>query len=318
MNSPFFSVVIPLYNKEAYIKRAIDSVLKQSFIDFELIVINDGSTDNSVNIVKLYNDNRIKLIEQNNKGVSAARNKGISIANGDYIAFLDADDEWRENFLSEINTLIKLFPYAGLYATSYSVCRDIKGNVINETNITNYKRYEMDYFKEAYNNKFPVHTSAVCIPKQIFENVGLFLIDVHLGEDLEMWARIALKYKIAYSTKKCSIYYRNTGNNVTSKISLIRLAQAETIQKILAEDDFLQKNVFYIKEYLAKCDLYHSRQLILHNFKKEAETILIQCETHDQKFKLYILKMALFLPGPLLLITHKLVRIIKRIVWKIY
>ena len=313
-----FSVIIPLYNKELHIKRTVQSALQQTYKDFEIIIVNDGSTDNSLNSIATITDPRIKIISQKNAGVSAARNRGISIANGDYIALIDADDEWHENFLSEINTLINLFPNAGLYATSYSVCRNIKGSVINKNNRTDINRYELDYFKESYNNEFPIHTSAVCIPKQIFEEIGVFLKDVHLGEDLEMWARIALKYQVAYSTKKCSIYYRTTNNTAVNELSLNRFAQSETIEKALAKDDLLQMNTFYIKEYLAKCDLYHSRQLILNNYKEEAKNILIQCETQDQKIKLYLLRIALYLPGSILLISHRLGMFVKRIARKIY
>ena len=97
-----FSVVIPLYNKEKYISRAIKSVIEQTYKIFELIIIDDGSIDNSVNIVKKHKDSRIRLIEQENSGVSATRNKGIKNAKYNYIAFLDADDEWKPNFLDTI------------------------------------------------------------------------------------------------------------------------------------------------------------------------------------------------------------------------
>lgn len=313
-----FSVIIPLYNKELHIKRTVQSVLQQTYKNFEIIIVNDGSTDNSLNSIAMISDPRIKIISQKNAGVSAARNLGITSANGDYIAFLDADDEWREYFLSEINSLINLFPTAGLFATSYSVCRNIKGSLINKNIGTNFTRYELDYFKESYINEFPVHTSAVCIPKNIFEENGFFLTDVYLGEDLEMWARIALKYQVAYSTKKCSIYYRTTNNTAVNELSLNRFAQSETIEKALAKDDLLQMDTFYIKEYLAKCDLYQSRQLILNNYKEEAKNILNQCETQDQNIKIYLLRMAIYLPGSVLLISHKLGMIVKRIVRKIY
>ncbi|MFA6873908.1 MAG: glycosyltransferase family A protein, partial [Bacteroidaceae bacterium] len=113
------SVIIPLYNKERYIKRAICSVLNQSFGNFEIVVINDGSTDNSASIVESIDDTRIKLINQKNTGVSAARNKGIAESKYDFIAFLDADDEWKENHLAIIASLIEKYPLCGVFATSY-------------------------------------------------------------------------------------------------------------------------------------------------------------------------------------------------------
>ena len=107
---PLFSVVIPLYNKENYISETINSVLKQSVQDFELIVINDGSTDKSLDIVKSFNDFRISLIDQKNIGLSATRNKGIKLAKGRIVALLDADDLWQPNFLKEIKSFHEAHP----------------------------------------------------------------------------------------------------------------------------------------------------------------------------------------------------------------
>ncbi|NIA10441.1 MAG: glycosyltransferase, partial [Nitrospiraceae bacterium] len=118
---PKVSAVIPLYNKAPYIQRALRSVLAQIFQDFEIIVIDDGSTDDGAQIVKSIPDKRIRLIQQENAGVSAARNRGIKEAKGDLIAFLDADDAWKSEFLETILRLKKKFPEAGAYATAYEM-----------------------------------------------------------------------------------------------------------------------------------------------------------------------------------------------------
>src|SRR5690606_38944730 len=97
------SVVIPLYNKEVYIKQTIENVLKQSYQEFEILVVDDGSKDNGPAIVKSFTDSRIKLIQKINGGVSSARNVGIQNAKYEYIAFLDADDIWLPNHLEEIH-----------------------------------------------------------------------------------------------------------------------------------------------------------------------------------------------------------------------
>ena len=114
-----FSIVIPLYNKELSIKNTIQSVLNQTCQDFEIVVINDGSTDNGVKIVESIKDNRIRLIQQENQGVSAARNRGINEANYDWIALLDGDDLWEVNHLGEINKMMTLFPNEKVYVTSF-------------------------------------------------------------------------------------------------------------------------------------------------------------------------------------------------------
>ena len=93
------SVIIPLYNKEDYISRAIDSVLRQTFKDFELIIVNDGSTDQGPGIARNFHDRRIRVIDQQNSGEGAARNRGVAEARAELVAFLDADDEWESSFL---------------------------------------------------------------------------------------------------------------------------------------------------------------------------------------------------------------------------
>ena len=118
-STPFFSVVIPLYNKELYIKETLKSVLNQTFGNFEIIIINDGSTDKSFEIAKSFNDIRLKFFEKENQGLSASRNVGISLSKGKVIALLDADDIWHENFLESIYNLYITFPEATVYGTDY-------------------------------------------------------------------------------------------------------------------------------------------------------------------------------------------------------
>ncbi|MCP4971863.1 MAG: glycosyltransferase family 2 protein, partial [Arcobacter sp.] len=118
---PLFSVIIPLYNKENYIENTLQSVLDQTYKDFELIIVNDGSTDNSLEKTKNYLSSFVnhKIISQKNKGLSATRNKGVLEAKGEVIAFLDADDFWHPNFLEHIHNLFLEFPEASLFGTSY-------------------------------------------------------------------------------------------------------------------------------------------------------------------------------------------------------
>src|ERR1022692_3824950 len=122
MKESGFSVVIPLYNKAAYISTAIESVLNQDYLEFELIIVNDGSTDRSLEIIRLINDSlkeQFRIINQSNSGVSTARNNGVKAANYNFIAFLDADDWWDKDFLKEMNVLIVNYNEAGIYASNY-------------------------------------------------------------------------------------------------------------------------------------------------------------------------------------------------------
>src|SRR5690606_25175563 len=119
--TPFFSIVIPLYNKEAYIEDTIKSVLNQSFQDFEVIIVDDGSTDDSFEKASQFKSGKIKLLKQVNQGVSIARNNGIDNSHAHYIALLDADDLWHENHLNELKKQIDLFPNAGLFCNNYNL-----------------------------------------------------------------------------------------------------------------------------------------------------------------------------------------------------
>ena len=120
IEDPFFSIVIPLYNKEEYIVTTIDSVLSQNYSNFEVIIVDDGSTDNSAQLIKNYSDERVNYYYQNNAGVSSARNKGIELANFDLIAFLDGDDLWEKEYLKSIVELYHLYPNVSVYATAYN------------------------------------------------------------------------------------------------------------------------------------------------------------------------------------------------------
>jgi len=118
---PFFSVIIPLYNKENHIQNTVKSVLNQTFQDYEIIIVNDGSTDNSVDKIKSIKEDRIKLYLTENRGVSSARNYGIKQASANFIALLDADDTWYNNHLEELHKSILKFPHADLFCNSYEV-----------------------------------------------------------------------------------------------------------------------------------------------------------------------------------------------------
>ncbi|MXN92403.1 glycosyltransferase [Flavobacterium sp. Sd200] len=204
---PFFSVVTPLYNKQEYISNTIKSALAQTFTDFEIIIVNDGSTDSSEEVVKQFTDNRIKYIKTINQGVSAARNTGIENASGKIIAFLDADDIWLPEHLEVIHKLHTDYPDAGMLASRYTI-KIAKGNIITPQFIgveENYRGIVPDHFGASLNYRLAV-TSAVAVPKNVFSNVGGFNINVTHPEDTEMWIRIGIKYPVAVSNAYTMIY----------------------------------------------------------------------------------------------------------------
>ena len=177
--NPYFSVIIPLYNKANFIEKTIHSVLNQSFQYFEVIIVNDGSTDKSLEKVQKFNDSRIKIFNQENRGVSEARNYGIEQSTSEYIALLDADDLWHNNHLSELKKQIEISPNAGLYCNNYEVFysenfkKKAKFNFSYDKDCLIIK----DYFKASIINCV-AWTSAVAFSKEKFNAIGKFNIDL--------------------------------------------------------------------------------------------------------------------------------------------
>ena len=206
-----FSIIIPLYNKAPYIERAVKSVLSQDYPHFEIIIVNDGSSDGGEKIVTKIVDERLKLVSQKNAGVSAARNTGAEEAQYEYLAFLDGDDTYEPNFLSEIIKLIGNFPNAGIYGTSNSFIYPNGKKVAEDFRyLFNGKEQGLleDYFGLfAQIQKSPFSNSNLCIPKKIYQEFGGYKVGVKLTEDSDLWCRIALKYDVAFSVNALANYF---------------------------------------------------------------------------------------------------------------
>jgi len=205
-----FSVIIPLYNKAPYVRKALETVCAQTYRDYEIIIINDGSTDNSFIIAEEYLKGiggvNYKIINQPNAGVAAARNNGVAQANGNYLAFLDADDWWEPTYLERMVKLIGDYPDAGLYACNYYYHKD-GNNIVKVQNIkTGYINYPKTYYETF---AMPVWTGATIIPQKVFKDVGGFPLGIKLGEDFLLWAKIAMQYPIVYLNELLA-YYNNT------------------------------------------------------------------------------------------------------------
>jgi len=214
-----FSIIIPLYNKANYIEKTLQSVLNQTYPEFEVLVINDGSTDNSLKVVKQINDYRVKIFSKENEGVSATRNFGIEKAQHDYIAFLDADDLWLPDYLDAICKLIQFYPNAGVFATLYYVNKKIDGSdfeLKKETSNFGDTILIVDYCKDLIERIVtPLWTGSICVNKKCFVDSGSFPIGVKRGEDLDMWLRLSLNTSIAVLNSQLVIYNQITENNAT-------------------------------------------------------------------------------------------------------
>ena len=233
--NPYFSVVIPLYNKEKEIKRAIDSVLNQTFRDFELIVVNDESTDNSLSVVESIQDSRITIISQENKGEFGARNTGIINSHAPYIAFLDGDDEWKPEYLETICSLTIKYPEAGLYCTS-------RANITDENTIV---YHHTSGFQEgddgiipspfgsfANDHLIPMTCSSSVIPKKVLEELTLVPEVRGGGYDLACWGRIFISYEVAYAAKTLVILHQEGENRLNYVPSNMQLDEHPLTQML--------------------------------------------------------------------------------------
>jgi hypothetical protein len=205
----FISVVVPLYNKSEFIQNCLGSILQQESDPFEIVVIDDGSTDDSAAQAEAIRSPRIRVIRQANQGRSSARNRGIEEARGSLIAFLDADDLWLPGFLDVIRELRADYPHAGLYATGVGRCwQDGGADAHISIKPGGGKRSGLvsDYLTVLHKGDF-ITSSNVAIPKSVLERLGGFIPGVALGEDRELWARIALHYPFACDSRVRAFYF---------------------------------------------------------------------------------------------------------------
>ncbi|MDP2881241.1 MAG: glycosyltransferase [Azonexus sp.] len=227
MISPIrISVIMPLYNKAPYVTEAIESVLQQSHPAWEIIVIDDGSSDGGPELVKRFGDTRIKLHSQANAGVSVARNRGIDIASGNYIAFLDADDRYQPGFLAKIVELITKFPDAGMLCTAYTCFWDngdkeerCLNNLLPDSLLC------IPDFYSAWTKGAFTYTSAIVIASRILKDSALhFPNGEKLGEDQDLWFRVAEQTKVAYANTSLADYRMGVQGSAT---------QGNTVRDIL-------------------------------------------------------------------------------------
>lgn len=195
------SVVIPLYNKEKQIAATLRSVLQQTYGDFEIVIIDDGSTDGSAAAARAVCDPRIRLIRQENAGASAARNRGIAEARYGFIAFLDADDRWKPGYLQTQHDLAKKYPQCSVFACNYEFVQEdgtVRPAVIRKLPFDGEDGVLDNYFEVASCSHPPICSISIMVKKEAIESIGGFPVGIRSGEDLLTWARLACKYRIAY------------------------------------------------------------------------------------------------------------------------
>jgi Glycosyltransferases involved in cell wall biogenesis len=308
------SVVITLFNKEKYIAATIKSVLKQSYADYELVIIDDGSTDKSVKIVQSFSDPRIRLIQQANQGVSKARNIGVEKAKNSVISFLDGDDEWKENFLETIVALINKYPEAGIYGVSYFTRFNQENRITTHKNDLKegWEGIINDYV-EYFHKRIAIHSSSFAIKKEAFYSVGGFRVGDIMSEDLLFVLQVLYKNKLAYKNICCVYYNQGFDGQVTSRqFEYSKDSLMNGIRRMLATEKGLTTEDRKVLKTVFDTRLRHLFQFNISNGngidRKYSKQFLMA------KGRAYstLLLMLSFLPAKSLLRLYSLFRKIKR------
>jgi len=194
---PYFSIVIPVYNKENFVGKTLKSVLAQTYTDIEIILVNDGSTDNSETVIQSFQDDRIRYFSKANEGVALARNFGIEKATSDFICFLDADDYWYPKFLETMKSTIEKLPEQKVFACAIEIETENK-IFAADYSIDKKEDFEIVNFFDASQKECVLWTSSSVFHISVFEKAGQFDSHIKKGEDTELWIRIGLQYPIVF------------------------------------------------------------------------------------------------------------------------
>ena len=243
-----FSVVIPLYNKEAYVAKTLNSVLNQTYQNFEVIIVNDCSTDNSLNVVHKIDDSRFKIIEHNkNKGLSASRNTGINAATHSYVAFLDADDYWDSTYLETMWNLIKEYPDESVFATHYRENYKGKFYLPKSKLPSNTKGKSVvinDFFKVNL-GRLILTQSCIVAHKDIFKVVGNYDENVTFAEDIDFYIRCFSIFNLVFLNVDLCMISNYDPNSMTNRVSHEKIFPK--LHKYLNNSDSLDEFInFYI------------------------------------------------------------------------
>jgi len=284
----FFSVVIPLFNKEDYIEDTLNSILNQSYKHFEVIIVNDGSSDSSLNIVKSISDSRINIINQENQGLSGARNSGIEASKYDFVAFLDADDLWCEDYLMTIINLMQTQNLSKVYATAVKVLRSHqKPNLsiipFNKKGV----KIISNYFSLAKNIFGP---SSMVINKDIFKDIGFFDDKINYGEDEDFFIRCFTRYKINYYSCHKVYYRKGVLNQLTSPNTLIH-RNIPDYSKYLNKDNYHE-----LKPYI---DFIYFKLVVLYKMQRNHNLIKLYKEKIEVSNLSLVRKIKYYLPTQL-------------------
>ncbi|HRG18620.1 MAG TPA: glycosyltransferase [Flavobacterium lutivivi] len=274
---PFFSVIIPVYNKEKFIEKTLQSVLNQTFPGFEVIVINDGSTDESENKILEIKDDRINYFTKKNEGVAITRNFGILKATGSFICFLDADDYWYPNFLLVMKSYIEKLPTQKVFASAIEI-ETKKNKFPAQYSILKNNDYQIVNFFDASQYESVLWTSSVVIEKTVFEKTGIFDEKIKISEDTDLWIRIGLIYEVVFIWE---ILARYIYDNQSVSRNMNYVFEDYFFEKFITEESTNQK----LKQYLDLNRFSSVIKLKITGDNKKAKKIIESIDTKSLSFK---------------------------------
>lgn len=281
---PFCSVIIPTYNRALFLKEAVDSVLAQDFKDFELIVVDDGSTDETQKILAPYLEkNLLKVIVQKNKGVAAARNTGIKSAAADWLAFLDSDDLWLPKKLEKQINFLRENPNLKICQTEEIwIRRGVRVNPMKK-----HQKFSGWIFKKCLPLCL-VSPSAVMIHRDVFEAVGFFDESFLVCEDYEFWLRVSLNLEIGLLDEPLIIKRGGHPDQLSQKFPVMDKFRIRAMEKIwLAENLSLENKKVLLENLRQKCRivaagaLKRGRWLTAFNYQRKLKKLDVPQESHQ-------------------------------------
>lgn len=244
------SVVIPTYNRIELLKRSIDSVINQTIKPSEIIIVDDGSNDGTEAMVKKKYDS-LKLIKQKNKGASAARNSGIKASSGEWICFLDSDDEWKNDKLEkQITAVANNSDYKFFHSNEIWIKN---GKRINQKK--KHKKYGGDIFKKCL-DMCRISPSSVLIDKNIFEEIGFFNENLVVCEDYELWLRICDKYEVFFIDEPLIFKYGGHQGQLSYSINSIECHRIKALEYLLSTSLSKENRDYTIQMLISKISIY--------------------------------------------------------------
>ena len=244
------SVVIPTYNRKELLKRSIDSVINQTIKPSEIIIVDDGSNDGTEAMVKKKYDS-LKLIKQKNKGASAARNSGIKASSGEWICFLDSDDEWKNDKLEKQIIAMKSNPSYKFFHSNEIWIKN--GKRINQKK--KHKKYGGDIFKKCL-DMCRISPSSVLIDKSIFEEIGFFNENLVVCEDYELWLRICDKYEVFFIDEPLIFKYGGHQGQLSYSIDSIEYHRIKALEYLLSTSLSKENRDYTIQMLISKISIY--------------------------------------------------------------